>query len=387
LNAVAQPLERPFADHRASAPEAVAGPSLHVLHVVEPLIGGVIHSVSRICRALEGRARFSLLHGTRPEVPADVARYFPAGVQAYPWRAQRELSFREDRLALRELERHIAALEPDVVHAHSSKAGALARLAARSRPVRLVYSPRGYAFLRRDVGAARRALFYGLEAALGRIDHVTVACGRAEYAHATRVARRVAQIPNMVDLEDFDGYARTPGTAGGEARLVVAMCGEIRAQKNFPLFCAIARLCRGEAMDFVWLGGGSPPAGLALPDNVEITGWLGREAVLERLSRADVFCQTSLWEGLPIALLEAMAIGLPVVAFPAAGNRELVVEGVTGYSCRTAEAFARRLAALARDPEERAGLGAAARRAVERNHDAATLGDHWLSVYRHLEAY
>jgi glycosyltransferase involved in cell wall biosynthesis len=114
---------------------------------------------------------------------------------------------------------------------------------------------------------------------------------------------------------------------------------------------------------------------------------LPREAVLARVSRAQVFCQTSLWEGLPIALLEAMALGLPVLAWPAVGNRELVVEGETGYTCRTAEEFATRLRALADDPGRRAALGAAGRARIVRQHDAAVVALQWASIYGHYERY
>jgi glycosyltransferase involved in cell wall biosynthesis len=140
-------------------------------------------------------------------------------------------------------------------------------------------------------------------------------------------------------------------------------------------------------MRFVWLGGGMPPPGAPLPDNLEIAGWLSRKAVLARLSRAQVFCQTSLWEGLPIALLEAMALGLPVLAWPAVGNRELIVEGETGYTCRTAEEFAAHLHALADDPKRRAALGAAGRARIVRQYDAAVVALQWASIYAHYERY
>ena len=130
-----------------------------------------------------------------------------------------------------------------------------------------------------------------------------------------------------------------------------------------------------------------PPPGPPLPDNLEIAGWLPHEAILARLSRAQVFCQTSLWEGLPIALLEAMALGLPVLAWPAVGNRELIVEGETGYTCRTAEEFAARLHALADDPNRRAALGAAGRARILRQHDAAVVALQWASIYAHYERY
>ena len=365
----------------AAAP-AAKSVRLRVVHVIEPLATGPLQSIARICWGLRERFEFTLIHGQRPDLPAVPRQSFPPEVRLLRWQVGRAISPREDWIALRQLKAMLRAVRPDVVHAHSSKAGALARLAALGTPLKIVYSPRGYSFLRRDVGTPTRLLYRGLEAVLGRVPHLTVACGLGEYVEALTVARRVELVPNMIELGDFSALA---GPRQEEGPMTVAMCGEIRPQKNFPLFLEIARLCPGPGMSFVWLGGGSPPSGPPLPDNLEIAGWLPREAVLARLSQAQVFCQTSLWEGLPIALLEAMALGLPVLAWPAVGNRELVVEGETGYTCRTAEEFATRLYALADDPGRRAALGTAGRARITHLYDAAVVARQWASIYGHFE--
>jgi glycosyltransferase involved in cell wall biosynthesis len=367
----------------AAAPTAESA-RLRVVHVVEPLATGPLQSIARICWGLRERFEFTLIHGQRPDLPAVPRESFPPQVRLLPWQVGRTISPWDDWIALCQLKAMLSAARPDVVHAHCSKAGALARLAALSRPLKVVYSPRGYSFLRRDVGTPTRLLYRGLEAALGRVPHLTVACGLGEYAEALKVARRVELVSNMVDLGDFAAFT---GPRQEDAPMTVVMCGEIRPQKNFSLFRKIARLCPGPGMRFVWLGGGAPPPGPPLPDNLEIAGWLPRKAVLARMSRAQVFCQTSLWEGLPIALLEAMALGLPVLAWPAVGNRELIVEGETGYTCRTAEEFATRLCALADDPGRRAALGAAGRARIVRQHDAAVVALQWASIYRHYQRY
>jgi glycosyltransferase involved in cell wall biosynthesis len=377
-------LDRPGQTDAPAQVIAAAPARLRVVHVVEPLATGPLQSIARICWELRERFEFTLIHGQRPDVPAVQRDSFPPEVRLLPWRVGRTISLRDDWIALCQLKAMLSAARPDVVHAHCSKAGALARLAALSTPLKVVYSPRGYSFLRRDVGTPTRLLYRSLEAALGRIPHLTVACGVGEYAKALKVARRVELVSNMVDLADFVALPR-PRQEDGP--MTVVMSGEIRPQKNFSLFRQIARLCSRSSMRFVWLGGGVPPPGPPLPDNLEIAGWLQRKAVLARLSRAQVFCQTSLWEGLPIALLEAMVLGLPVLAWPAIGNRELIVEGETGYTCRTAEEFATRLRALADDPGRRAALGAAGRARIVRQHDAAVVALQWASIYGHYERY
>ena len=65
--------------------------------------------------------------------------------------------------------------------------------------------------------------------------------------------------------------------------------------------------------------------------NIEVTGWSQREKALEQLNLIDVYLQTSLWEGLPIAVLEAMAFKKPVLATNVIGNKDVVLHGETGY--------------------------------------------------------
>ena len=361
--------------------------TLTVLHVVEAFSTGIIQSIRTICRALDGEVGFHVLYGRRPETPADVERQYPATVGFTPWSAAgRAIDPGKDRRAIAELRDTVARVKPDIIHAHSSKAGAYARLAYRRGEIPVLYSPRGYSFLQLDKSAATRAVFGALEWGLGRLPHITVGCGLGEYSLARTVAHRAVLIPNMIDPADFpapgEGLAPDPA-----APLRVAMAGGIRPQKNFPLFCEIARAFEGRDLHFLWLGGGEVPAGVAVPSNVEISGWLPRTEVLRRMAGCHLYMQTSLWEGLPVALLEGMVLGLAVLACPAVGNTELVVEGANGYLCPDAPAFIARLAALERDRASLAALGAVSRELVLRHHDVAHVAPRWLSLYRHYQRY
>ena len=361
--------------------------TLTVLHVVESFSTGIIQSIRTICRALEGEVRFHILYGRRPETPADVERQYPATIGFTPWGAAgRAIDPGKDRRAVAELKETVARVKPDLIHAHSSKAGAYARIAYPSGALPVLYSPRGYSFLQLDKSVAGRAAFRGIEWALGRLPHITVGCGLGEYALARTVARRTVLIPNMINPADFpraeDGLG--PDPAGP---LRVAMAGGIRPQKNFPLFCEIARAFEGRNLHFLWLGGGEIPPGVRVPGNVEITGWLPRAEVLRRMAGCHLYMQTSLWEGLPIALLEGMVLGLAVLACPAVGNTELVIEGANGYLCPDAPTFVARLQALEADRAVLAAMGQTSRDLALRNHDVAHIAPRWLSLYRHYERY
>ncbi len=102
---------------------------------------------------------------------------------------------------------------------------------------------------------------------------------------------------------------------------------------------------------------------------------------------ADIYVLPSAREGLPIALLEAMASGLPSIASRLPGSTDVIVaDGINGLLVPPGEAagFASALDALLRDPELARRLGAAARRTVEERYSMARVADAWLAAYHHV---
>jgi glycosyltransferase involved in cell wall biosynthesis len=112
-------------------------------------------------------------------------------------------------------------------------------------------------------------------------------------------------------------------------RLTIGIVGRITSARNPVLFNEIA--LRHSNLNFVWIGDGELQPLLNAP-NIKITGWfLDREDALTALNTIDIYIQTSLWEGLPIAVLEAMAMQKPVLATNIIGNKDVVVHNETGF--------------------------------------------------------
>jgi glycosyltransferase involved in cell wall biosynthesis len=202
-------------------------------------------------------------------------------------------------------------------------------------------------------------------------------------------AQRVEVIPNGV------APGSSPDRHRPELPPVILYAGRLRSRKAVAvLIAALPRvLAEVPACRLVIVGGGEQSARVAaavrargLTSRVELAGVLPRASVVERLAAADVFCLPSTYEGLPLAILEAMAAGLPVVATAVAGNPEAVEDGVTGLLVppESAAALATALISLLRDPELRRRMGEAGRRRIAERFAIATVVERHLTLLQEL---
>jgi glycosyltransferase involved in cell wall biosynthesis len=314
-----------------------------VLHVVEALGGGVMAAVGDYVSSASPEFRHALLARVRPG--HDTGDLW--GVPLIP--------FRSDRPGpgmIAQVNQVVRRLRPQVVHAHSSWAGLVVRLANVPRD-RIAYTPHCYAFERTDRGRGVRGAFGLAEWLLaGRTGLVVAVSPReAQLAHRLGAGRRVRYVPNVVPVLDEVRPAPVPG----ERRpVVVAGVGRLMAQKDPAWFADVVRAARrrGAEIDAVWLGGGEPAAEAALERaGVRVSGWIPRAELLARLAGADVYVHSAAWEGAPLALLEAVALGVPVIARDIPALRSMSVPDLHA----TADSAAERLARMAVAPPVPAG--------------------------------
>lgn len=293
---------------RHSPPTSLGRP--HILHVVESLSSGVATAIEDYLRSTPG-CRHTVLAWRRGEAQTG---------DRLEELATEMLPMPPGRLAqARFVRRHIKRLRPDIVHAHSSYAGLYVR-AFTSQPARsLVYTPHGYSFERRDVSLPVRGLFWLVEALLSFRGATVAAVAPREARLAARLPGRqpVTYLPHAVGLGQPVAPLPSPDEDGPLPRLRLAALGRIAPQKDPQFFRRAVLLSRSSAlpMKWIWIGGGDPSEELALRQaGVHVTGWVSRAEALGWLATADVYVHTAAWEGWPVSLLEAAALGLPFVA-------------------------------------------------------------------------
>jgi glycosyltransferase involved in cell wall biosynthesis len=335
----------------------------HVLQVFERPTGGVPTYVAGLCEGLVARGwRVSVFC---PEGTAVDARLARSGVEKLPHGSALELA------------RTVRSGDIELVHAHSSRAGPLGALVAEVSRRPLIYTPHGWSFEMR-VSRRRRILYGVVELMLTRALRrrvIAVAGDERSAAERWHVAPfdRIAVVPTGIPAPERI-YRRASARARlrlSPAEVIVAWVGRDADQKRPQDLADVASGLRACGARVVVLGAGmrSSAAGRALEASGGVI--LDEDTDPQVLyAAADILVQTSAWEGMPIALLEAMTASLPVVAYDVGGVRELVLNDETGYRVPVGDVAAlnARLERLASNEALRHGLGHAARRHVAANH-------------------
>lgn len=308
---------------------------IKVLHIVEAFSGGVLGALQTLVNGMSEDFHSYILYNARQESPLEPQKIFKPEVTLI--RAQhltREIKPKEDFAAMREVRRVFREVNPDVVHLHSTKAGAIGRLALNGKKVPIFYSPQGYSFFMPDCSESKRKMYHLLETMLGYRPSITVASCKGEYDSAKIVSRRATFINNGINTDELDHFGLDFNKRPKE--ISVCTLGRIVPQKAPEMFNRIAEAF--PEVKFVWIGGGELREKLTSP-NIEVTGWLTKEAALNKLMESSVFMLTSLYEGLAFSIMESMYLNRLCIVSKIPGNVDAIENGKTGYVCESLDDY------------------------------------------------
>lgn len=363
--------------NRRDTPARTVQP-VHVVHVVTELkIGGLEKVVLDLVRCrTKGvfSGRVICLDRSGVLAPAFAA----AGVEVETIGQAGSVPARVLRLA-----RRLRVLRPDVVHTHNPQAHLHGAWAATLAGVpAIVHTRHGRGGAGRHV---LRVLDRAASAWTNRFVAVSEDAARVARERERVPARKLQVIHNGVDLGRF-----APRDAGGAARCRAVTVGRLAPVKDQATLLRAVRhvVDRIPAFRLDIVGDGESrrgleelSTGLGIQRNVEFRGY--HEDVAPFLAEADLFVLSSTSEGVPIALLEAMASGLPAAATDVGGLREVVVDGETGHLVApgSPEALARAMQAIEDDPAAARRMGQAGRRRVENHFSLAKVVEAYERIY------
>ena len=317
-----------------------------ILMVCEAFGGGVFAYVSQLCNDLADYFDISLAYSVRPQTPKNYKELLDDRISLYEipdFGCLRKIH--STKKTLRKIEKEV---KPDIIHLHSSIAGAIGRLAFKGKNNVVLYTPHGYAHILLGRGIKSK-LYYLAEKWLGKKKCITLTCCESEDYEARKFSKNTHYIETGIDIDKFNNILDNVVYKKNE-KFTVFTLGRACTQKQPRVFNEIAKLV--PEAKFIWIGNGELENELSSP-NIEVTGWKPRMDALAIAKSADVFILCSLGEAIAMSLLENLYLKKLCLVSNKIGNKSVIKNGVNGYICDTPNDYANRIKeAMKKYPDE-----------------------------------
>lgn len=293
------------------------------------------------------------------------------GCEVHNLEFQRSPLMKDNIIAYKKLKNLIVKKEYDIVHTHTPIASALVRIACRKlSEVKVIYTAHGFHFYS---GAPIKnwLVYFPLEVVLARYTDILITINKEDFKRAKKYFKnKVEYIPGVgLDLKTFndttiDKIAKRMELGLPSDALVILSVGEINKNKNHEtIIKAIAKLNMKE-VHYIICGQGPLMSylkklirELKLEDKVHLLGY--RNDIAEICKSSDIFAFPSKREGLGLAALEAMSIGIPIITSNIHGIVDYSINSETGYTCSPMDVggFAKAIEKLSQDAVLRVEMG------------------------------
>jgi glycosyltransferase involved in cell wall biosynthesis len=259
-----------------------------------------------------------------------------------------------------------------IIHVHSTIAGAITRIPNLLFRRRIYYTPHCYAFLRQDIGLLEKEIYRFIEKTLSRLTPtIVLGCSYAETEIARKIgAKEYRYLGNYVEVQENQDLSTNQAR---NSKIIIGTVGRITRQKNLPRYIQLLQNLEFPVL-FHWIGGSeSTKVEIKEGKYINFSGWLTPEVAKEELKKLDIFLLLSDWEGLPFVALEAMALGKPVILWNFDASSQLVPTGTEGYVVDSIESALIALSELISSPEKRSQMGKAGKALVQSNFNLSLL--------------
>lgn len=377
---------------------------VHVLHPITRLIVGGAQENTMFTACLLDTSRYQVEVISGPQTGSEGsligevrARSIPLTINTH---LRRQVNPYHDLICLLQLFLFIRRGKYTIVHTHSSKAGILGRLAAKlaGTPI-VIHTVHGWSF-HEHMHPAVQKMYIFLERWCAHFTDTLIAVAQKDIEKGLKYGigrpEQYRLIRSAIPLDEFD-----PARVDREAiraelgiprhAIVLGNVGRFSAQKNPLDWVRVAGRVSQTLPECRFLLVGNGPllhevknalADEGIIDRTILTGL--RRDVPRLMAAMDVFLLTSLWEGLPRVIPQAMAMGLPVIANAVDGSAEAIVPGETGHLCPPGalDEMANRCVELLDDPAKREAMGRKGKEYASREYDVRQMVMQIDAVYR-----
>lgn len=354
-----------------------------VLHIVESFGSGVFSFLVDLVNGTDEEFDITIAYGIREETLENFREYFNNNIKFIKVENfTRSINPKKDFKALNEIRKILKEEKPDIVHLHSSKAGILGRLAVNGNKIKTFYNPHGFSFLKKDDSKLKRMIYWTIEKVIAFLNKkcTIVGCSNGEYEEAKKLNKNSICINNGIDINKLRNETKDIQEKDIDYNdTKICTVGRIGYQKNPEMFNEIAKAF--PKLKFTWIGEGDLRNKLTSP-NISITGWKERKEVLQILNNNDIFILTSLWEGLPISLLEAMYMKKICIVSNCIGNRDVIINGKNGYIAKDVMEFEKNITKVIEQGNNNSSIVKEAYSDVVNSYNIKSMIEKYINLYK-----
>lgn len=375
-----------------------------ILHIDFSGYGVMTHVLSILDNADHDRWEHCVLYAAdkaRPGVDSYKTELADRSIRGWAVPVCRDITA-GDLIATSKTWKLLGEIRPAIVHCHSTKAGAIGRFCAALRGrLPTVYTPNSFSFQMAEPKTRKRSVLTAIERLLGKVTGRLIAVSQTEYDLAIREGITGADatflIPNGVNIPQMDAaagkrVATRQALNLSDSEPVVCFSARLAPQKmpEVVIKAAAALKSKGLSPTFLFIGGGPLEADcrdlitqLQVEENVRLLGWKPYDEALSILAASDVMVLPSRYEGLPLAALEAQAVGAVPILTQVPGSQDAIKDGETGVFVpfNDPEALGAAIQKLLLSPEQRAAFAAAGKKHIQSRYNAALMAQSVEALY------
>lgn len=312
---------------------------IHILHSV----GGVDVSLRHILNNIDDDVFENIvIHGDN-DTEKEFTTSSKSKIKEYKLSIYRNIAPFKDIKAIFSTRRILRREKPNLIHAHSAKGGVISRLAAIGLRIKVLHTPQAYSYLSTN-STLKRIIYLQIEKALAKLNSTLVASSLSEKNRGVNEVKyeknNALLFNNSINDISITNKLTIEKTWPNN---YICTVGRPSYQKNLEMMIkVISKIKENDStIHLVIMGVGyySPELesvkelidNLGLKSNITLVEWTTQENIFSIIDKSQAYITTARYEGLPYSVIESMAIGKPIIATDADGNRDLVIHNENGY--------------------------------------------------------